>query len=124
MKRVAYLLIPVLLLAFGCAEDVNITIPEDVDVANITGVTVYGDNLATLALRSTNIDSDAKTVLITFNAAQDLTKLKVSLTISTGATITTPLGTGFLDFSQPKTVTVVSPGLAVTSIWTITFVNP
>jgi hypothetical protein len=124
MKRLLYILLIPLMFSFGCAEDIDITIPEDVDVANITGLTVYNEQLATLALKSTLINREAKTVVATFNAAQNLAKLKVSLTITPGSTVENPLGTGFSDFSQPKTITIVSPSAAVKSVWTITIVNP
>ncbi|MDR0541693.1 MAG: DUF5018 domain-containing protein [Dysgonamonadaceae bacterium] len=124
MKKAVYLWITFLFfVGTGCTESVDIAIPDNYEVANITGMSIYDTNVKAIASKAT-IDNEAKTVTATLTAAQDITKLKVTLTISPGATVTSPLGTGFLDFSQPKTITIVSPGQKVTHVWTIAVVNP
>ena len=124
MKKITYLLMSTLFLLFSsCMEDVNVDIPENIEKADITGVTIYDGSLKVIPAGST-INVEAKTVTIVLNATNDITKLKVSLTISTGATVIEPLGTGYLDFSSPKTVKIASPGKSIINDWTIQISNP
>ncbi|MDR0681576.1 MAG: hypothetical protein LBG15_07005 [Dysgonamonadaceae bacterium] len=118
----------------SCMEKVEIEIPEDYDTALITGVNVYrasregdsefasGDPLKLLA-STVVIDHEAKTATATLTTMEDLTQLKVTLTISSGATIINSLGSQIQDFSQPRTVEIESPGKTVKNTWTITIIN-
>ncbi|MDR2472388.1 MAG: hypothetical protein LBD53_02330 [Tannerella sp.] len=125
MKQIfKFLSITLFASLFGCIDDVSVDIPENIDVANITGLTVYNDALTVCATKSVVINNETNTVNVTFNAAQNLAKLKVTLTVSAGSTVTAPLGTSFLDLSQSKSVTIVSPSGKVTNNWTLQFFNP
>jgi hypothetical protein len=124
MKKIIYLLLSVtLILPFGCKETIDIEIPENYEKADITGVTVYNTAGTSISSNVTITDSN-KEVLVTLRTANDLTKLKVTLTVSPGSTVVQPLGTGYLDFSNPRTVTIVSPGESVRNEWNIQIINP
>jgi hypothetical protein len=123
MKRLLYIFIPLLLLAVGCAEEVDIAIPDEFEKADISGVTVYDSQLTVIG-SSTSIALSIREAIVTLNSKQDLTQLKVSLTVSSGATIISPLGTQVQDFSQPRTVRIVSPGGSVEREWILRVVNP
>jgi hypothetical protein len=123
MKHLLYILVPLLLLAVGCAEDVNTVIPDEFEKADITGVTVYDSQLTVIG-SSTSIAPSIREAVVTLNSKQDLAQLKVSLTVSSGATVISPLGTQVQDFSQPRTVRIVSPGSSVEREWILRVVNP
>ncbi|MDR1718667.1 MAG: hypothetical protein LBR67_00900 [Dysgonamonadaceae bacterium] len=119
MKKILYFLITICLLPFwSCDEKVDIEIPETVDLANITGVTVYGSDLKSITA-TTVLDADALTATVTTKAGTDITNLKVSLTISSGATVTQSFGTEFRDFTSPQSVTIVSPSKKIINVWTV-----
>ncbi|MDR3062482.1 MAG: hypothetical protein LBU57_10320 [Dysgonamonadaceae bacterium] len=124
MKRISYLvLLFTVFVFFGCSETVNIEIPENYEKANITGITVYNTSGTSISSKVTITDS-AQEVVVVLGTSYDLTKLKVSLTVSPGSTVIQPLGTGYLDFSNPRTVTIVSPGGSVKNEWNIQIKNP
>ncbi len=124
MKKLTYLLIVVTLVFCGCKETVNIDIPDNYEKADITGVAVYNNEQIAAITSSYSIAYALKEVVIILGTTQDLTQLKVSLTISAGATVVQPLGTYIQDFSQPRTVRIVSPGGSVENEWTIIVFNP
>jgi hypothetical protein len=136
MKKLIYLFISVVLFSFtGCNDDLNIVIPEDFDVAEITGAALYreaveGDKEFTnkqvfVSVASTTvIDQEAHTATVKFTKAGDLTQLKVALTISSGATVQNPLGTQIQDYSESRIVNVASPSGKVKNEWTLSIVNP
>lgn len=124
MKKLTYLLIIVAFAFSGCKESVNIDIPENYEKADITGVAVYNNEQIAAVTSSYSIAYALKEVVVILGTTQDLTHLKVSLTISPGATVTQPLGTYIQDFSQPRTVRIVSPGGSVENEWTIIIFNP
>jgi hypothetical protein len=143
MKRIIYLLIAVILLPLtGCKEDIDIVIPEEYEVAAITGIAVYREAVegdaeyakkeTLVSVKSTaTINTEAvvdgetiKLVKVTLAATADLTKLKVTLTISPGATVVNPLGTNIQDFSETRTIDIVSPSGKVTNKWYIQILNP
>jgi hypothetical protein len=119
----------------GCMEKVEIEIPEDYDAALITGVNVYrasregdsefanGDPVKSLA-STVIIDNEAKTVTATLTTTENLTQLKVTLTVSSGATVIHSLGGQIQDFSQARTVEIESPSKNVKNTWTIEIINP
>jgi hypothetical protein len=124
MKKIIFLLASVIVLSVtACSEDVNIDIPEDYENAEITGISVYNEDIAFVESKA-SIDKEAKSVTVTLAQVQDITRLKVTLTISPGSTVITPLGTGLLDFSTSKTLTIASPGKTVQNEWTIAIINP
>jgi hypothetical protein len=124
MKQIIFIVISIILFSVtGCTEDVDIQIPENFEKAEITGVTVYNENLVAIGAKVT-INSEAGSVNIVLNTQQDITRLKVTLTISSGATIIKPLGTMVQDYSSPKMVTIQSPGGKVEKEWLIEVVNP
>ncbi|MDR1610898.1 MAG: hypothetical protein LBS08_05255 [Candidatus Symbiothrix sp.] len=118
----------------GCMEKVEIEIPEDYDAALITGVNVYraskegdsefvkGDPVKPLT-STVEIDNEMKTVITRLTTEEDLTKLKVSLTISSGATIINSFGGQIQDFSQVRTVEIESPSKKVKNTWTIEIIS-
>jgi hypothetical protein len=124
MKKLIYLLIVSAFAFFGCKETVNIDIPENYEKADITGIAVYNSEQIAAVTSSFSIANALKEVVVILGTAQDLTKLKVSLTISPGATVVEPLGTNIQDFSQPRTVRIVSPGGKVENEWTVIIFNP
>jgi hypothetical protein len=123
VKKFVYLLIVAVFVSFGCRETVDIEIPENYEKADITGITVYNAQAVSIT-SSTSIANALKEVVVILGTTQDLTNLKVSLTISPGATITQPLETNIQDFSQPRTVRIVSPGGSVENEWSIRIFNP
>ncbi|MDL2247140.1 hypothetical protein LJC05_00210 [Bacteroides sp. OttesenSCG-928-J23] len=124
MKQLIFILISIMLFAMtGCSEDVSIEIPENIEKAEITGITVYNESLAAVTGKVT-INSEAASVNVTLKTASDLTRLKVALTVSSGSTVTKPLGTAVQDFSSPRQVTIQSPVRAVQKEWIIEIVNP
>lgn len=124
MRQIIFIIISIILFTVtGCTEDVDIQIPENFEKAEITGVSVYNEKLAGIGAKVT-INNEAASVNIVLNSKQDLTRLKVTLTISSGATITKPLGTTVQDYSSPKKVTIQSPGGSIEKEWLIELVNP
>jgi hypothetical protein len=125
MKKTVYLLLSVTMMmsSFGCNETIDIEIPENYEKADITGITVY--SIAGTSVSSNVVITDSnKEVVVTLGTANDLTKLKVTLTVSPGSTVVQSLGTSYLDFSNPRTVTIVSPGKSVKNEWSIQIKNP
>ncbi|KAA6348379.1 hypothetical protein EZS27_004197 [termite gut metagenome] len=123
VKKFVYLLIVAVFVSFGCRETVDIEIPENYEKADITGITVYNAQAVSIT-SSTSIANALKEVVVILGITQDLANLKVSLTISPGATVTQPLETNIQDFSQPRTVRIVSPGGSVENEWSIRIFNP
>jgi hypothetical protein len=136
MKKLIYLFISVMMLSFaGCSDDLNIVIPEDFDQAEITGAVIYrasveGDKAFTdkqafvTVVSTLVIDKEAHTAVVTLKTAENLAQLKVTLTISSGATVANPLGTQIQDFTAPRTVSIVSPSGNVKTEWVVSIVNP
>jgi hypothetical protein len=136
MKKLIYLFIPVMMLAFaGCDDDLNIAIPEDFDKAEITGAAIYreaveGDSefakkQAFVSVASAIvIDKEAHIATVKLTKAGDLAQLKVTLTISSGATVENPLGTQIQDFTASRSISIVSPSGAVKNEWVLEIVNP
>jgi hypothetical protein len=125
------------LLMMACAEKVEVDIPESYDKAAITGASVYraakeGDKAYSDGLAFTNItatvtlseEEDANRCTIALATTEDLTQLKVLLTISSAATVIAPLGTAIQDYSVPKTVKIASPSGKVVKEWSIKIENP
>jgi PBP1b-binding outer membrane lipoprotein LpoB len=123
MKKITYLLIIIALVTMGCRESVNIDIPENYEKADITGASVFNDQAAAVTA-SVSIAYVLKEVVIVLGSSQDVTNLKLTLTISPGATVLQPLGTHIQDFSQPRTVQIASPSGTVITEWTIRIFNP
>jgi hypothetical protein len=124
MKKTVYLLLFVTITIFsGCSETIDVEIPENYEKADITGITVYNTDGVSISSRLT-ITESSREALAVLGTANDLTKLKVSLTVSPGSTVVQSLGTGYLDFSNPRTVTIVSPGETVKTEWIIKIENP
>lgn len=116
-------MIVIAFVSFGCKESVNIDMPENYEKADITGISVYNNQAASVA-SSTTIAYALKEAVVVLGTTQDLTNLKLSLTISPGATVVQPLGTNVQDYSLPRTVRIVSPGGSVENEWTIRIINP
>lgn len=124
MKKLIYLLLFVtMIVSFACSETIDIEIPENYEKADITGITVYNTTGNSISAKTT-IDNSSQEVTVVLGTAYDLSKLKVTLTVSPGSTVTQTLGTGYLDFSNPQTVTIVSPGGSIKSEWNIRISNP
>lgn len=124
MKRILFILISIACFSLTkCSDDVDIQIPENYEKAEITGITVYNGSLSSVPA-SVTIYSESASVNVLLNSVQDLSNLKVTLTISAGATVTKPLGTELQDYSSPRQVTIKSPGGSVEKEWLIEIVNP
>jgi hypothetical protein len=124
MKKAVYLFLFVTVIIFsGCSETIDVEIPENYEKADITGITVYNAAGTSISSRLTITESNREALAV-LGTANDLTKLKVSLTVSPGSTVVQPLGAGYLDFSNPRTVTIVSPGKTVKNEWSIKIENP
>jgi len=122
MKKIFFICFNILLFMSACDKD-SYTIDEDFEQAEITGVTMFDSNMARSDQKST-IDSGTGTISVTLKANQDITHLKLAVTVSTGADVSPTMSVGYQDFSTPKKYTVTSPGKTITKEWTITVANP
>lgn len=87
--------------------------------AAITAVELYNAT-AVRADQKAVIDTTAGTIMVTLKPGQDITRLKLDVTASTGAKVTPSMSVGLQDLSAPKTYRVTSPGGTVSKDWTIT----
>ncbi|MDR1681772.1 MAG: hypothetical protein LBS25_00065 [Candidatus Symbiothrix sp.] len=135
MFQLAFLFL--MLLFTSCFENVEVDIPTSYDQAAITGVSVYraakeGDeefakNQAFVSIQSTvelAATEEANTCDIQLQTTEDLTRLKILLTISPAATVIRPLGATIQDFSETKTVKIESPSGKIVKEWTLQVLNP
>lgn len=120
MKKILFIftLFIVTLAMAGCSDD-DYTIDEAYEKAEITNVTLYNRSGASVSDKPT-IDSEVGTVFVTVKSDTDITDLKMVANISTGATLTPGMATGFQNCSSPFIYTVTSPGKTIVKQWTIT----
>ena len=70
-------------------------------------------------LRNDKSDVKRKKLRKISKKGENIKKLKVCLTISSGSTINPSLSVGYQDFSDPKVYKVTSPGGTIEKEWTI-----
>lgn len=116
--RLNILLVVLCFIVGGCSN-IDFEIDPAYEKAEITGVELYNTDMAR-ADQSLEINSEAGDIKVTLRAGQDITRLKVAVVVSTGATVTPSLSVGLQDLSQPKAYTVISPNGTVKKDWTIT----
>ncbi|WP_028296011.1 hypothetical protein [Olivibacter sitiensis] len=118
MKKNIFILVASLWCVFMACAKVDFEIDPVYERAEITGVELYNQNL-NRADQSASINSEAGTISIVLRGGEDITRLKMAVTASTGVTISPSMSAGLQDFSQPKTYTITSPNGTVTKQWTI-----
>lgn len=119
MKRIVYFLTAILTCIFISCGDDDYNIDEAYEKAEITSIVMY-DRGGNVVSDKVEINSEAGTVTVTLKSGADITDLKMTATISSGATLRPGMATGFQDFSTPHTYTVTSPGETIVKEWTIT----
>lgn len=112
---IIFIFIATLTSCYDLVYDIN----PAYETANITSVQIYNQSQISV-VNTLAIDTSAQTVNVVIKDTEDITKLKLSATISTGATITPSMSVGFQDLSQPKIYKVTSPNKTITKDWTIT----
>jgi len=119
--KIYFFMISLFLILSACSDD-DYTIDTAYEKAEITGVELYNRSMAS-AYQSydiEDIDSVSGSVVVRLKSGEDITDMKMAVTVSAGADIYPSLSVGFQDLSSPKTYTVTSPGKSVVKTWTIT----
>ena len=122
MKKIIYIISIILLSTSACSE-LEFEINEDYEQAEIIDVELYSRAM-TRANKTTLIDTEEASVLITLRSGKDISDLKIAITASTGTSINPSMSVGFQDFSSPKSYVITSPNKTVEKTWTITVINP
>lgn len=118
MKKILFFFTFITLIFMGCNDD-NYTVDPAYENADITAVVIYNKN-GTVASNKVTIDTELATADITLKAGEDIHNLKLTASISTGATIASSMSAGYQDLSSPKTYKITSPGGTVVKEWLIT----
>lgn len=119
MKKILPLLFMAIAWCLVSCGDDDYTIDPAYEKAEITSVILYDRN-GEVASDAVEINSEAATVTVTLKAGADITNLKMTATISPGATLTPGMAIGFQDYSAPRTYTVSSPGQSIVKEWSVT----
>jgi len=117
MKKIYYIIAIILLLGSACS-DIDYEFNEEYERAEITGVDMYNREMKR-AQKSVNIDAAAGKIVVVLNDGENIKDLKLTTRISTGATITPVMSSGYQDFTSSKTYKVISPRETITKEWTI-----
>lgn len=88
---------------------------EKADISAISCYNRAGEDI----VQSSSIILPVRLVIAVLKPGADLTDLKVSITVSSGATVTPSLSTGFGDYTQPRTIRITSPGGTLSKEWTL-----
>lgn len=86
--------------------------------ADISAISCY-DRSGADAVLSSEIILPMNMVIVILKPGADITDLKVSITVSSGATVFPSLSVGFKDYTDPVEIEVTSPGGTVTEKWTL-----
>ena len=119
--KIYFFIISLFLILSACSDD-DYTIDPAYEKAEITGVELYNRSMVS-AYQSydiEDIDSVSGSVVVRLKSGENITDMKMAVTISAGADIYPSLSVGFQDLSSPMTYTVTSPGKSVLKTWTIT----
>lgn len=106
------------LIMFSACEDNEYAVSSEYENADISAIECY-DVANVRADSLTDIATPTKLIITKLKKGEDITKLKVNVTISAGATITPALSIGYQDYTEPKVYKVTSPGGTVVKEWTI-----
>lgn len=114
-----YLIILLFVTAlFSCQKDDDFTVTAAFEKADVTSIACFNENLAS-AVSGFDISVPTRLIIVRLKPGENIKKLKINLTLSAGATVIPALATGFLDYSEPKIIQVVSPGGTIAREWTI-----
>lgn len=130
MKRIYYLLTFCLLIVFFGCTDVDISVNEELELADISTMDVYSmvekiedpkkaTFTSVLVTGTLVIDNETQTVSAQIQPDADISNLKLVMSISRGAKIT-PAITGMMDLSEPKVFVVTSTNGVTEKEWTLT----
>lgn len=122
MKKVLYI-ISIIILSIAACTKIDFEVNEDYEQAEIIDVELYNRAMSR-ADKTTLIDTEEATVLVTLRPARDISDLKIAITASTGTSINPSMSVGFQDFSSPKTYVITSPNKTIEKTWTIIVENP
>lgn len=118
MRKILYVC-AILLLLTACDND-SYQVTEDYEKAVISAIECYNEKGERADnAKETAIATPTRMVIVKLNKGEDITKVKVCLTISSGALITPSLSVGFQDFTAPKVYQITSPGGTIVNEWTI-----
>lgn len=127
MKKISFTIISLLILMFTACSEVDIPVYPEHELAEISTIELQGVSPDQSISVMTNvmktgsllIDKDSQSVTAQISPEADITKVKLILSVSSGARVT-PAISGLQDMSQPKTYSVVSANGTVIKEWTIT----
>ncbi|MFV0469638.1 MAG: hypothetical protein ACK5MK_12010 [Dysgonomonas sp.] len=117
MKKILFIL-SVILVAISACSKIEYDIDNSYEKADISSIAIY-DETATNVVSSSVIDTTAQTVSAVVKKESDITKLKLTVTVSLGANVSPTMSAGLQDLSQPKVYRVTSPNGTVVKDWTI-----
>lgn len=119
MKLKRYIaLVGAALVALTSCSDYEYTPDPAYEKADVSAISCYnraGENV----MQSVSIVLPTRMVIAVLKPGADVTDLKVSVTVSSGATVTPALSTGFEDYTEHRTIWVTSPGKTVSKEWTL-----
>ncbi len=118
MKKIFYLLLMLVFTLTACGDD-DYTVEEAYEKAEITAIVLYNKE-GKVASDQVTISSEQGAITVELKEGEDKTNLKITASISAGATLTPDMAQGYQDFSTAKTYTVISPGKSVVKQWTLT----
>jgi len=117
MKKIIASII-VLFALVGCVKEEDIAIDPAYEKADITAIQCYNKTGAS-AVASSQIAIPSRSAIVILKKGEDITQLKMSLSVSPGATVDESIPIGYADYTNPRTVVVTSPGSSQTRQWTI-----
>lgn len=117
LKMMALPFFTLALITASCSE-YEYTPDPDFEKADISAISCY-DRSGADVIRTSEIILPMHMVIVMLRPGADITDLKVSITVSSGATVTPSLSTGFGNWTAPRIVNVTSPAGTVTEEWTI-----
>jgi PBP1b-binding outer membrane lipoprotein LpoB len=119
MKLKKYIaLVGAALFTLTSCSDYEYTPDPSYEKADISAISCYnrtGENV----VQSASIVLPTRMVIAVLKPGTDVTDLKISITVSSGATVTPTLSTGFEDYTEHRTIWVTSPGKTVSKEWTL-----
>ena len=102
----------------GCAKEEDIAIDPAYEKADIIAVQCYNKNGASV-VASSQIAVPSRSAIVFLKKGENITQIKLSLSVSPGATVDESIPVGYADYTSPRTVIVTSPGGTQTRQWTI-----
>lgn len=123
MNKYLSLIAILLTCLFSSCSDIDTSIDEDYEKAEITSIVLY-NRAGKVVSDKVTINSDEGYISVTLKSGADIKDLKMTATISSGATMSPSLSRGFQDYSSPYSCKVTSPGESIVKAWTITVLPP